>query len=172
MSGSSPDPARLISIGTALVQQDGILLDERRWDEWLELFLPDCTFWAPMWGDETGVNEQTDNALSHFFYESRKGLEDRLVRVRSGKSPASTPLPRTAHLISSIAPVGAATADKITLRATWACHVLFVRSRTQHVFFGRSEYKLEPTSAGWRIRSKKIILQNDDIPSMLDIYCL
>ena len=96
----------------------------------------------------------------------------RIARIRSGKSPASTPLPRTAHLISGIVPIEAPQPDTMTLRATWACHVLLMRARSQHVFFGRSEYQLVSTPAGWRIRRKKVILQNDDIPSLLDIYCV
>lgn len=169
---TATDQSALVEIGSGIVHQDGILLDERRWDEWLALYVPDCTFWVPMWRDETEVNDGTDNALSHFFYESRKGLEDRLVRIRSGRSPASTPLPRTAHLFSSIVLLDAAQPDTMTLRATWACHVLLMRARAQHVFFGRSEYQLASTPAGWRIRQKKVILQNDDIPSLLDIYCV
>ena len=87
---------RLFRAGRDVVQRDGLLLDERRWDEWLDQYLSDCVFWVPMWNDENTINDNTDNGLSHFFYESRKGLEDRVVRIVSGKSPASSPLPRTA----------------------------------------------------------------------------
>ena len=163
---------RLFKAGQRVVQRDGLLLDERRWDEWLEQYLPDCVFWVPMWNDENTINDNTDNGLSHFFYESRKGLEDRVVRIVSGKSPASSPLPRTAHLVSHLDFVDPPTAERMTLRVTWACHVLFVRGRAQHVYFGRSEYQLVPVDGHWRIAVKKVQLQNDDIPSLLDIYCV
>lgn len=162
----------LLDAGIELINQDGILLDEQRFEEWLDLFVPDCTFWIPMWGTETALNSGTDSALSHIFYDSRKGLEDRVLRIRTGKSPANTPPPRTGHLVSHIAFAGEPRQDTMTLRANWACHILLVRSRTQHVYYGRSEYTLVATPGGWKIKLKKVLLQNDDIRSLLDIYCV
>jgi 3-phenylpropionate/cinnamic acid dioxygenase small subunit len=162
----------ILQAGTEVIQLDGILLDERRWDEWLELYTADCTFWLPMWRDEEHVNESTEDALAHMYYQNRKGIEDRIARIRTGKSPVTSPMPRTAHLVSSIALRCAPTPEKIELRATWACHVLLTRARTQHAFFGRSEYTLVQSGSGWKIKAKKVVLQNDDIPGVLDVYCV
>jgi benzoate/toluate 1,2-dioxygenase subunit beta len=52
------------------------------------------------------------------------------------------------------------------------CHVLFTRARAQHAFFGRSEYTLVRSEGEWKIRAKKVLLQNDDIPGVLDVYCV
>lgn len=166
------DRQQLLLSTSEFLQQDGILLDERRWDEWLELYTTDCKFWAPMWGNETEINDDPDTTLAHFCYEDRRGIEDRILRVRAGKSPASVPLPRTAHLISNIALLGAPSASEAKLRATWACHILLPRSGMQHVFFGRTEYLLAASGDSWRIKQKKILLQNDRIPSVLDVYCV
>jgi 3-phenylpropionate/cinnamic acid dioxygenase small subunit len=155
-----------------VVLQDGILLDERRWEQWLDLYTPDCTFWMPMWRDENELNDDQNTSLAHIYYTNRKGLEDRIARIRSGKSPATSPLPRTAHLASNIAFVGPTKPDMVDLRATWACHVLFTRARAQHVFFGRSEYSLTFARDHWKIAAKKVILLNDDIPGLLDVYCV
>ncbi len=172
MSGLSAEKRALLEDATELVNQDGILLDEQRFEEWLQLFVPDCTFWIPMWGNETTINSGTDSALSHIFYESRKGLEDRVLRIRTGKSPANTPPPRTSHIVSNIAFLGEPGADAMRVRANWVCHILLVRSRTQHAYFGRTEYSLLRTAHGWKIGMKKVFLQNDDIHSLLDIYCV
>ncbi|GAA4342284.1 benzoate 1,2-dioxygenase small subunit [Pigmentiphaga soli] len=161
-----------LEAGIEVVQLDGVLLDERRWDEWLDLYTPDCRFWLPMWRDETTLNDDTDNSLAHIFYQSRRGLEDRITRVRAGKSPVTTPLPRTSHLVSHIMPGAAQQPDALALRATWACHVLFPRSRMQHTYFGRAEYLLAPAGGAWKIKSKKVLLLNDDIPGVLDVYCV
>lgn len=125
-----------------------------------------------MWADETTLNNDPRTTLSHIYYDKRKGLEDRIARIRSTrKSPASTPPPRTAHMISNIIPMEASDASQMNLRASWACHVLY-KAREQHVFFGWSEYTLISNTDGWRIARKKIVLQNDNIPTMLDIYCV
>jgi 3-phenylpropionate/cinnamic acid dioxygenase small subunit len=166
------DARKMLEAGTEMVQLDGILLDERRWDEWLALYTADCTFWLPMWRDENEMNDDPDSSLAHMFYQNRKGIEDRIVRIRSGKSPATTPLPRTVHLVSNTALYGTQKPDEIAIRTSWVCHVLFTRSRAQHAFFGRSEYRLVPREGGWKIKWKKVLLQNDDIPGLLDVYCI
>lgn len=166
------DAREALAIAIDVVQRDGILLDERRWDEWLDLYAPDCVFWAPMWRNETELVESSDEGLSHFYYEDRRGLEDRLLRIRSGKSPASNPLPRTAHMAGNVALTAPPEPERIDLRATWTCHVLLLRARAEQVYFGRAEYSLAASPAGWKIRRKKVVLLNDTIKSLVDIYCV
>ncbi len=162
----------LVFQGAELLYREGMLLDERRWDEWIALYAPDCEFWMPMWGTEETLNNDPNTALSHIFYRSRAGLEDRIVRIRSRRSPASTPLARTSHTISNVLALEPPTASNMRLRAAWSCNVLFIRAKEQHVFFGYSEYELRLVDDGWVIAKKKVILQNDLIPTMLDIYCV
>ena len=166
------DARDLREAAARVVGQDGGLLDDRRWDEWLDLYTPDCTFWVPMWRDEDSLNDDPAGTLAHVYYENRKGIEDRVMRVRSGKSPASRPLPRTAHLASYVDVEVLDGQDRMKARASWACHVLFTRARHQHVFFGRSEYALVSAPGGWKIKAKKVVLHNDDIPGVLDFYCV
>jgi 3-phenylpropionate/cinnamic acid dioxygenase small subunit len=61
---------------------------------------------------------------------------------------------------------------RINARSTWSCHMMVLRTRTQHTFFGASEYALLYVDGQLRIQKKKISLMNDDIPAVLDIYCL
>jgi 3-phenylpropionate/cinnamic acid dioxygenase small subunit len=51
-------------------------------------------------------------------------------------------------------------------------HVFFPRSGESHAFFGRSEHELVLREGDWCIARKKILLQNDYIPTMLDVYCV
>jgi 3-phenylpropionate/cinnamic acid dioxygenase small subunit len=162
----------LLARGTEVIHRDGMLLDELRWDEWLELYQPECLFWMPMRNEEGQLNEDPQTQLSYIHYQDRKGLEDRVLRVRSRRSPASTPMPRTLHMTGNILFVAPPEEGRMTLRAGWTCHVLFTRVREQHVFFGHSEYELRKDQASWKIARKKIVLLNDDIPTMLDFYCI
>jgi len=160
-----------LAAGIELVHREARYLDERRWDEWLALFVEDCEYWMPAWkadGTPT-INPQAE--LSHIYYASRAGLEDRIVRIRSGKSAASTPMPRTAHILGSVLPAESS-ADRLKLDSTWVSHVFFPRSGESHAFFGRSEHELVLREGDWRIAKKRILLQNDYIPTMLDVYCV
>ena len=160
-----------LDAGIELVHREARYLDERRWDEWLELFVEDCEYWMPAWKADGTPTTNPQAELSHIYYASRAGLEDRIVRIRSGKSAASTPMPRTAHILGSVLPAGSS-ADRLELDSTWVSHVFFPRSGESHAFFGRYEHELVLREGDWRIARKKILLQNDYIPTMLDVYCV
>jgi len=160
-----------LDAGIELVHREARYLDERRWDEWLALFVEDCEYWMPAWKADGTPTTNPQAELSHIYYASRAGLEDRIVRIRSRKSAASTPMPRTAHILGSVLPAESS-ADRLKLDSTWVSHVFFPRSGESHAFFGRSEHELVLREGDWRIAKKKILLQNDYIPTMLDVYCV
>ncbi len=169
---NSADAQNLLSAGIEFLENEVLCLDERRWDDWLALFTEDCEYWIPMWRNDETLTEDPRRELSHVYYAARSGLEDRIVRIRSGRSPASLPLPRTTHLLGNIRLIGAPAADRFRLRSSWVCHVFFPRARESHAFFGHSEHELIARGSGWLIARKKIVLQNDYIPGMLDVYCV
>jgi 3-phenylpropionate/cinnamic acid dioxygenase small subunit len=160
------------SAGRDVILREAMYLDERRWDEWLALYTEDCEFWMPAWKADGTPTSNPQAELSHIYYASRAGLEDRIVRIRSGKSAASTPMPRTAHILGTVLPQEAPAADRMRLRSSWVSHVYFPRSNESHAFFGHSQHELVLREGDWRIAKKKIVLQNDYIPTMLDIYCV
>jgi 3-phenylpropionate/cinnamic acid dioxygenase small subunit len=160
-----------LAAGVELVHREARLLDEQRWDEWLALYAEDCEYWMPAWKADGTPTMDPKTELSHIYYASRAGLEDRVVRIRSGKSAASTPMPRTVHILGSVLPLESS-ADRVRLASAWVTHVYFPRSRESHAFFGRSEHELALRGGELRIAKKKILLQNDYIPTMLDVYCV
>lgn len=155
-----------------LIYREGYCLDSRDWDNWLQLFTEDAVFWVPAWKDE---NEQTscpDTELSLIYYEGRQALKDRIWRLNSRLSAASTPLRRTAHMTSNIL-VHEQTADhgaKVT--ASFAVFQFDPKRQSDHVFFGNYEYLIRFDAGSWRIAWKKVILANDHIPAVADVYLL
>lgn len=162
----------LLAAGEELLQREGAYLDEQRWDEWIALFAPDCEYWVPTWTSDRTLATDPQREMSHIYYANRQGLEDRIVRIRSGSSPASTPMPRTAHLVTAVLALEAPTPERLKLRSTWSSHVFFPRRRTSHTFFGYAHYEIARCENDWLIQRKKVVLQNDYIPSMLDFYCI
>jgi 3-phenylpropionate/cinnamic acid dioxygenase small subunit len=81
-------------------------------------------------------------------------------------------MPRTSHLNSGFMLLEKPSPEKIRLRSNWACNVFFPRMRESHAFFGRAEYEIVQINGDWLIQKKKTILQNDYIPTMLDVYCI
>ena len=166
------DEAALLAAGTELIEREAAAIDERRWDDWLALFTEDCEYWMPAWKSDDTLTADPRTELSHFYYASRAGLDDRVYRIRSDRSPASMPLPRTTHIVSNVRPFEPVSADRLRLRSNWVSHVFFPRSEESHAFFGRTEHTLVAQEGRWLIAKKRIVLQNDYIPTMLDIYCV
>ncbi|HVA13727.1 MAG TPA: aromatic-ring-hydroxylating dioxygenase subunit beta [Stellaceae bacterium] len=169
---TSAQHAALLAIGVELLGREACYLDERRWDEWLALYARDCEFWVPTWTAEGELTTSPQTELSLMYYAARGGLEDRIVRIRSGRSPAALPLPRTTHIVSNILLLEPQPPQRIRLRSSWVCHAFFPLLEASHTFFGRAEYELALREERWAIAKKKTILENDRIPMAIDVYCL
>ena len=89
-----------------------------------------------------------------------------MFRIRTGQSLASTPLSRTSHQIA-IGHVGETDAG-VEIGSSWAVHT--IRDNVQHVFFGHQTHKLAEREGGLRIIERHVVLANDRIPNVLDIY--
>jgi 3-phenylpropionate/cinnamic acid dioxygenase small subunit len=145
-------------------------LDERQWDQWLALYCDDGRYWVPAWKNELEATNDPQNEVSFIFYDNRAGLEDRIWRIRSGQSVASMPLPRTAHLVGNIQVE--AVPEGLSTTATFITHVYYRNRRKQVEFFGRHEHLLVQKGLDWKILQRKTYLYNDNIPAVLDIYCI
>jgi len=152
---------------SSLLMIEAALVDKRMWDEWLDLFAEDVEYWIPAWESETELTRDPANELSLIYYDSRKGLEDRVFRLRTGMSLASTPAARTCHNVFNIRP--RFRNDGFSeVEAGW--QAMSYRRGETTTFFGFYEYLLQPHGDSWKIRRKKVVLLNDLIPDVLDIY--
>lgn len=153
---------------TELLFCEALYVDEKRWADWLALFDPQAEYWVPSWDSDNELTTDPQTEISLIYYGDRTGLEDRVFRLRTGRSAASTPMPRTCHVVSNILATPGADGT-CCVSASFVTH-LFRRNAEQH-FFGRYDYLLVPSEdGGWRIRKKKIVVLNDLIDTVLDIY--
>ncbi|MEI6302169.1 MAG: aromatic-ring-hydroxylating dioxygenase subunit beta [Betaproteobacteria bacterium] len=162
----------LLEAGREVLALEAAALDEQRWDDWLALFAPDCEYWVPTWVSEDTLASDHQSQLSQIYYSSRAGLEDRIARIRTGKSPASTPLRRTTHMTSNVVLLPGAAGGGMALRSSWTCHVFDPNSKKTYVLFGHANHELRFTEAKWLIARKKTVVQNDYLPTMVDVYCI
>ena len=171
MSDVSPT---LMAAAQSVLFREALYLDTQRWDDWLALYDEDASFWMPAWTEEHTLSASPDSELSLMYCAARAGLEDRVWRIRSGLSVASTPLLRTAHVVASpvVSETAGAQAPRLRVESSWTCHVHHPKRCDEHVFFGRYEHVLRQGPQGWRIAAKKVVLMNDVIPTMLDFYCV
>jgi benzoate/toluate 1,2-dioxygenase beta subunit len=143
-------------------------LDDKDWDAWLACYAPDAEFWMPSWDDDDKLVTDPQSEVSLIYYAHRGGLEDRVFRIRTERSSAtSLPEPRTSHNISNVEIIEQSNAE-CCLRFNWV--TFSFRYKTVDTYFGTSFYTLDTTAARPLIKRKKVILKNDYIHHVVDIY--
>jgi benzoate/toluate 1,2-dioxygenase beta subunit len=152
---------------TAFLYREARLLDDRAWDEWLTCYAPKTVYWMPAWDDDDTLVEDPQQHISLIYYPNRDGLEDRIFRIKTERSGASTPEPRTSHFISNVEIVDRRE-NEIDVRFNW--QTLSHRYKVTDTFFGTSYCTLDINGSTPVITRKKIVLKNDYIHQVVDIY--
>lgn len=151
----------------AFLYREARLLDDRQWDEWLECYRPDAEFWMPAWDDDDRLTEDPHSEISLIYYPNREGLEDRVYRIKTERSGASTPEPRTTHQITNLEVLEEA-GDRVELRFNW--HTLSHRYKQTDSYFGSAFYTLDVSGETPLITRKVVQLNNDYIHQVIDVY--
>jgi len=151
----------------AFFYREARLLDDREWDEWLTCYAPDVTYWMPAWDDDDRITEDPQSQISLIYYPNRDGLEDRVFRIKTERSGASTPEPRTSHNVTNLE-VLAHRGDEVDVRYNF--HTLNHRYKVTDHFFGTMFATLRKDDDALLIARKKIVLKNDYIRQVIDVY--
>jgi benzoate/toluate 1,2-dioxygenase subunit beta len=134
---------------------EAALLDERRFDEWLELYAEEALYWVPQGEDPDPARDVS------IAYDDRRRLHERVVRLTSGFAYSQDPPSRTCHVIGNVRQTGE---NDGALEISSALIVAEVRRNTQNVFAGQVEHQLVPEGESFRIRRKVVRLVNSDVP--------
>ena len=156
MSAGALDP-RLREELAAFVHAEAELLDERRFEEWLELFADDGIYWMP------AVPGQEDplNTIS-IFYEDRDIMAIRIRRMSHPANLAQSPFPRTSHMLGRIR-VEEAEGDVYEVGSRMQV-VEYREGDGQRVFAGKCRHTLRREGEALKIVLKRVDLVNCDAP--------
>lgn len=154
----------------AFLYREARLLDDRQFDEWLEGYHPDSEFWMPAWDVDDQLTQDPQNEISLIYYDNRGGIEDRVFRIKTDRSSAtSLPEPRTGHNITDIE-VLANDGCQVQVRFNW--FTLYFRYNTTDTYFGTSYYTIDLSGPEPVILKKKVVLKNDYIHHVVDVYMI
>src|SRR6201984_3167028 len=143
-------------------------LDDKEWDNWLALYAPDVEVWMPSWDDDDQLVTDPQTEISLIWYGNKGGLEDRVFRIGTERSSAtSLPEPRTSHNITNVEILKQTDTD-CRLRFNWVTYSY--RYKTTDIYFGTSFYTLDIGGPEPLIKKKQVILKNDYIHHVIDIY--
>ena len=166
---NAPTTLNTVSIEqvSQFLYQEARFLDDEQWDDWLQCYAPSAQFWMPAWDDDDKLTEDPETEISLIYYPDRQGLEDRVFRIKTERSSASLPETRTNHGLTNIE-VLADRGDEVDVRYNF--HTLCHRYRKTDTYFGVIYVTLKQVGDELKITNKKIVLKNDYIRQVIDIY--
>ena len=153
----------------SFVFQEARALDERRWADWLEFYAEDVEFWMPAWDEDDTLTTDPQREVSLIYYASRSGLEDRIFRIETERSSATIPDTRWNRSISNVE-ILKQDEKSVEVCFNWTTHTY--RYHITDVYFGTAQYLLDTSGAKPRIKRKYVVLKNDYIHHVLDVYQL
>ncbi len=119
-------------------------------------------------GRRRPADRGSQREISLIYYGTKQGLEDRVFRIRTERSSAtSLPEPRTSHNISNVE-ILSQSGGELKVRFNW--FNLSYRYKTTDSYFGTSFYTIDTSGDRWLITAKKVVLKNDYIHHVVDIY--
>jgi 3-phenylpropionate/cinnamic acid dioxygenase small subunit len=145
-----------------LLFEEAARLDDRRLDEWLELFTDDAHYWLPMGAEDP----QREPSL---VFDDRERMEERVFRLMDTAAYAQMPPSRTQHDITNVRILSE---DAEVVRA--ACHLVVHEVRigdpsqvglgVTRSIAGRCEYVLRRHDGGLLIAEKIVRLLGRELP--------
>ncbi len=138
------------------------LIDQRRLDEWAELFTDDAIYSVPNAREDGEPREE-----AFIIHEDRKGIAERVRRLQHPAALTQVPPPRTRHMITNVVARDAGNGD-VSVRSNEV--VYFVRQGREAQYPGSWEHVLTRIDGAWRIKQKKVfLLTNDQAMSQLPV---
>jgi 3-phenylpropionate/cinnamic acid dioxygenase small subunit len=138
------------------VYAEARLLDEQRFEDWLNLFTADAYYWMPL-----APGQQDPRLHSSLLYEDKLLLRVRVERLAGARTFSQQPRSRSHHLLQQPS-VESADRDGGVYTLRTAFHYVETRLDTQTLFAGWATHELVTVEGALRIRLKRVDLVNCD----------
>ena len=154
------------------------LLDERRFEEWLELLTDDVRYWMPMArnfqfgeAEREWTRELQDLA---WFDEGKITLTQRVQQIMTGIHWAEEPASRVTHMVTNVKVVDVAPSVEAPVEVMVRCRFLVYRNRLHDetdMLVGKRRDVLRKVDGGWKITRREVFLdQNVLLAKNLTIF--
>ena len=144
------------------------LLDERNFEEWLDLLADDIRYWMPMRrnvkANELDREFTREGQDVNWFDEGKETLERRVRQILTGVHWAEEPLSRICHFVTNVQLLRAEPSITDPIEVSVKCRFLIYRNRVQtetDFLIGKREDTLRKVNKEWNISQRKIILDQN-----------
>ena len=166
MTDGSDEPAVQANFAAVerIVYHESRLLDERRFEEWMDLFTEDGYYWAPV---QPGQRSPADHVS--LIHDDREFMKARIERLRHPRIHQQTPPSRACRLVSCIRlepdpPSG------VQYLAASSMVMFEYRKGEQRVFAGHCQHALRFEGSALKIAWKRVdLINSDDVFPMIAI---
>ena len=148
--------------------QEAELLDERRFEEWLDFLTEDIRYWMPMRRNvKFGELDREFTREGHdinWFDEGKDTLVRRVNQILTGVHWAEEPLSRVCPSVSNIQILDATPSLSQPTEVSIKCRFLVYRNRVEtetDILVGKREDTLRNVNGQWKIAQRKIILDQN-----------
>lgn len=128
------------------------LLDDKRWQEWVELFADDGVYWMPADPSHTHWD-----GMPAIFAEDKNLMHVRMKRVLHPDAWSQRPLWGTNHVVSNVI-IESITSTEIHVRSRF--HMMELRRDDVRHFAGSYRHHLLKSADGYRIKLQRVDMTN------------
>ena len=143
-------------------------LDERNFEDWLDMLADDIRYWMPMRrnvkANELGREFTREGQDINWFDEGKETLERRVMQIRTGVHWAEEPLSRICHFVTNVQLLNATPSASDPTEVSVKCRFLIYRNRVQtetDFLIGKREDTLRKVNGSWKVAERKIILDQN-----------
>ena len=144
---------------------EALLLDERRFEEWLDLFAEDGVYWLPI--DEASGPKRHLSLI----HDDALRRQERVYRLLHTRPPSQDPVSRTQHFVSNVRAEDGPDEQAVVRSAQLICEIRRgagddrqLGLSGQQNLAARCEHHLLRVDGAWRIKLKKLVLLRRDLP--------
>jgi benzoate/toluate 1,2-dioxygenase beta subunit len=138
-----------------LLEREARILDRLLFEEWLDLFTPECAYWVP--STPAGGDPRSEIAI---MFDDRRRLGDRIYRLRTGYAWSQAPSSRTSRIVSNVEVFRCSRDDQRLVRSNFAISEFW--DGQIRVLAGWAGHRLRKQDGEWLISAKQVNLLNCD----------
>jgi 3-phenylpropionate/cinnamic acid dioxygenase small subunit len=149
--------------------EEAELLDQRRYDAWLERLADDLVYFMPMRrnvkaGEHAARENTREGRDISWFEEDKWTLAKRCEQITTGVHWAEEPLSRVCHMVSNVQLLDAlpsvGAAAEVTVRSRFLVYQNRVETET-YIFVGKRTDVLRKVDGLWKLARREIILDQN-----------
>jgi 3-phenylpropionate/cinnamic acid dioxygenase small subunit len=149
--------------------REALLLDEGRYDEWLDLLGEDVWYFSPLVECVDGIEPNVDTEGPHYFDETKQSLRNRVAWVTSIHTPAERPASIKRRIVGNVQ--AQETDDGIAAQSNFMLWQIRQRESDGTLFVGRRSDMLRRDDGGMlRLVRRRIDLAHPVLPRALSVF--